>query len=364
MDDPFDFAAIVREHQESVGAGAGAGTSAASPAGLDSAALLARARTLAESFAARGVPVDTGLLMSILEGEFGMGALFLRSQVAVALADVQRAAPPRPPARVPAVVSVFPSTSEDSNESGSSSIEPPRRASSASATRSRERTSLSKAEAKIKAKAKSRPSRAPADCEGDDDDDDDDDDGSDDGCGDDEDDALDGFEEEEEEVEDDADDVSAYSDDDAIVIVASDSDEEAGVKAKVKAKKGSTVAEVSPIKGKAAVDKRGKAGKNGGKETVAARVKGGGGKEAPASSAKKLRPAGAGGVEATADVVTDGAGGVGAATDAAPRQPKHSATLPLLLPKNLKSRSTLLVQIEDSKFDLSGAWGGERSRVK
>jgi hypothetical protein len=338
-DDPFDFAAIVREVQ-------GSASSAASPAGIDvDKKVLSRARIVAESYAVRGVRVDTGLLLSILETEFGFSLLTFRARVAEVLAEVQRAAPQRPPS--PPITHIAPLAAQEvllgENENDESSAPAPRRASSAataSAPPSRVAAAVTSTSTKRArqpsppSKSRSNISRAPArrDAESDADVAEEISDG-------------DKKEEEDEDEDDDDDDDSAYSDDDdddnAIIIVDSDT---GGDEKQTNSATPKKSAKTKVLTGK---------GKSVKKETPSI------------TPAKKPRPtttttgrtgetgAGAGaGVGAGA-----GAGaGAGVTEETHARGPKHSATLPLLLPKSLKSRSTLLVQIEDSKFDLSGAY--------
>ena len=324
MDDTFDFAAIVREVQGGIGTVGGSASSAASPAGIDGPLLLSRARTISESYAVRGVRVDTGLLMSILETEFGLGALAFRARVADVLAEVQRAAPKRAPS--PPIISISPQKLLVESEDDESIAAAPRGASAVPRSRVPVVSTYTKRAPRPSPPFKTHPSRVSAhrDAESDDDDGE----GKNDNVSGDE----EGEEVEVEEVSSDDDD-SAYSDadiddDDAIIIVDSDSDSDAK-------------------------DAKSTTPKKGGKPYV---LKGKSKKETTSMTpSKKARPTTGRTREADAGTGAGAGAGAGAAEDTQARGPKHSATLPLLLPKNLKSRSTLLVQIEDSKFDLSGA---------
>jgi hypothetical protein len=74
--------------------------------------------------------------------------------------------------------------------------------------------------------------------------------------------------------------------------------------------------------------------------------------QGPPTGAASAKP-----VEASREKAAEpGAGGDAPIDGTHARAPKHSSTLQLTLPKKLRSCSTLLVQIEDPTFDLSGTF--------
>lgn len=292
--DAFDFADIVREAQHNVSASAG--SFLASPTQIDGVALLARARALSDTYAARGMRADLGLLMSALEGEFGQGILTYRARISDVLADVQRSAPPRPASPARAAVAI-----DDSDDDDGVPVQPRRSATSAQPKPLPTRdTPTSQPRRPARAPARAQPSYAEADS--------------------------------------DASGSGGGSDDDIIVI------DESPVKSKAKKKaSGSATKEaVNAVVGaKATKTVKPPQGLSSGAAGASAKPA-----DSPREKAAEQRGVGE-------DAPLD---------DAHARAPKHSSTLQLTLPKKLKSCSTLLVQIEDPTFDLSGTFVSPRPR--
>lgn len=295
-DDPFSF--VLKDVR------AAASTSVAAPP-TPTDAILSRARALATMPGA-----DLGLVMSKLQDDFGAAALPFRMRVADMLSATRRSAPtsPSPPAtfsRRTAPAAIV----DDEDEDESPVVTAPARGRSAKAAARAASDSESdspRAAPRARRKGAASPPSDDEEESGDedesgDDDDNDEDDDDDDNDGDDE----------------------TYDDSDVIIVNDSDSD----APTPLAAKKGKASAATRP--------------------------------SAPTRLTEKKKPQAKSAMSTGAGAGAGASAGAGAGVLTAPRgSVRLPSTLPLVLPRAFKARRTMLVQVEDPKFDLSGEWKG------